>query len=83
MIYCGRPHSNVSGGAKSECITRLGAGGRPMKPYVLTIVLAVLIGLILGVGFYAFIYAKGYSYLASDPAACTNCHVMRGYHDGW
>jgi len=54
-----------------------------MKPHVLTFVLAVLIGLILGVGFYTFIYAKGYSYLASDPTACTNCHVMRGYYDGW
>ncbi len=54
-----------------------------MKPHVVTTILAVLIGLILGVGFYTFIYAKGYSYLASDPAACTNCHVMRGYYDGW
>jgi cytochrome c nitrite reductase small subunit len=54
-----------------------------MKPHVTLSVLAVLIGLILGVSFYTFIYAKGYSYLASDPAACTNCHVMRSYYDGW
>jgi cytochrome c nitrite reductase small subunit len=54
-----------------------------MKPHVVSIVVAALIGAILGVGFYTFIYAKGYSYLASDSAACTNCHVMRGYYDGW
>jgi cytochrome c nitrite reductase small subunit len=54
-----------------------------MKPHVITTVLAVLIGLVLGVGGYTFIYAKGYSYLASNPAACTNCHVMRSYYDGW
>ncbi len=54
-----------------------------MKTRLLSMILAVCIGLIIGVGFYTFIYAKGYSHLASDPAACTNCHVMRGYYDGW
>lgn len=54
-----------------------------MKTRLVTMILAVCIGLIVGVGFYTFIYAKGYSYLASDPTACTNCHVMRGYYDGW
>jgi cytochrome c nitrite reductase small subunit len=54
-----------------------------MKPHVVINVLAVLIGLIVGLGGYTFFYAKGYSYLASDPAACANCHVMRGYYDGW
>jgi cytochrome c nitrite reductase small subunit len=54
-----------------------------MKRIALTTALAVLIGLVIGTGAYTFIYAKGYSYLASDPAACTNCHVMRGDYDGW
>ncbi len=45
--------------------------------------LAAFIGVFVGVGFYTFIYAKGYSYLSSNPAACTNCHVMIGYYDGW
>ena len=56
-----------------------------MKPYAAfaTKLLAVLIGLVLGLGIYTFIYAKGYSYLANDPAACTNCHVMRASYDGW
>jgi cytochrome c nitrite reductase small subunit len=40
-------------------------------------------GLALGVGAYTFVYAKGYSYLTNDPAACANCHVMQEYFDGW
>lgn len=43
----------------------------------------MLAGLAIGLGAYTFIYAKGYSYLSNDPAACSNCHVMREYHDGW
>lgn len=45
--------------------------------------LAVIVGIAIGVGSYTFVYAKGYSYLANDPAACTNCHVMQEYYDGW
>ena len=37
-------------------------------------VLAVLAGLVIGLGCYTFLYAKGYSYLTNNPAACTNCH---------
>jgi cytochrome c nitrite reductase small subunit len=48
-----------------------------------TVLLAVIAGTLIGVGGYTFIYAKGYSYLSSDPAACANCHVMRGQFDAW
>lgn len=44
---------------------------------------AVLAGIAIGVGAYTFIYAKGYSYVTNDPAACANCHVMRGHFDAW
>jgi len=47
------------------------------------LLLGILIGVVVGVGCYTFIYAKGYSYLTSDPRACANCHVMRDYYDGW
>lgn len=47
------------------------------------LVLAVLVGVVVGVGAYTFIYAKGYSYLSNDPSACTNCHVMQAQFDGW
>src|ERR1051325_10680644 len=45
--------------------------------------IAVLAGLAVGLGGYTFVYAKGYSYLLNDPAACANCHVMREQLDGW
>lgn len=45
--------------------------------------IVVLAGVAVGLGGYTFVYAKGYSYLLHDPAACANCHVMRAYHDGW
>ncbi|HWR37523.1 MAG TPA: cytochrome c nitrite reductase small subunit [Clostridia bacterium] len=50
---------------------------------LLAILLGVLVGLTVGVGGYTFIYAKGYSYLTNNPAACANCHVMQDYYSGW
>jgi cytochrome c nitrite reductase small subunit len=54
-----------------------------MRPGRLILLLWVLIGSVLGVSGYAFVYAKGYSYLLNDPSACANCHVMRGQYDAW
>lgn len=54
-----------------------------MKLSVLVIVIGSLIGLAAGLGAYTFVYAKGYSYLTNDPAACANCHVMNDYYSGW
>jgi len=48
-----------------------------MRASLAMIILGVLIGVVIGVGGYTFIYAKGYSYLTNDPAACANCHVMQ------
>ncbi|MGH9791830.1 MAG: cytochrome c nitrite reductase small subunit [Candidatus Acidiferrales bacterium] len=47
------------------------------------LVLGATLGVALGVGAYTFAYARGYSYLTNDPAACANCHVMQEYFDGW
>ena len=46
-------------------------------------VAAILVGLTIGIGAYTFVYAKGYSYLTDDPAACANCHVMRDHFNAW
>ena len=46
-------------------------------------VTALVIGIMAGLGFYTFVYARGYSYLTNDPAACANCHVMREYYNEW
>jgi cytochrome c nitrite reductase small subunit len=44
---------------------------------------AVLFGIVVGLGGYTFVYAKGYSYLTNDPAACANCHIMRDHFAAW
>lgn len=45
--------------------------------------LALIVGSMLGLGAYTFVYARGYSYMGSDPTACANCHVMQEYYSGW
>jgi len=45
--------------------------------------LAVLLGLLVGVGLFTFGYGKGASYLSSNPKNCANCHVMQGHYDSW
>src|SRR5918998_4852514 len=47
------------------------------------VMIGVAFGVIFGIGGFTFIYARGYSYLTNDPAACANCHVMREQYDGW
>lgn len=45
--------------------------------------LGLLVGLPLGIGAFTFGYAKGFSYLSTDPKACINCHVMNQQYDAW
>lgn len=45
--------------------------------------LAVLLGVLVGVGCYTFIYAEGLSYLSTDPKACANCHIMNDQFASW
>lgn len=47
------------------------------------IVVLILFGVVIGVGSYSFIYAKGYSYLLDDPKACINCHIMQDNYRSW
>lgn len=49
----------------------------------LFIAFAVLVGFTVGIGSYTFVYARGYSYLSNNPAACANCHVMRDHYRAW
>jgi len=44
---------------------------------------AITAGLVIGLGAFTFVYARGYSYLTNDPAACANCHIMREHFDAW
>lgn len=47
------------------------------------VIVGIGIGLAVGIGVYTFWYAKGYSYMSNDPAACANCHIMNEQYDGW
>jgi cytochrome c nitrite reductase small subunit len=49
----------------------------------IALAIGIPLGLVLGLGGYTFVYARGGSYLTDDPAACGNCHIMREQVDGW
>ena len=49
----------------------------------LAITTAVSVGVMVGIGMYTFLYAKGYSYFTNDPRACANCHLMRDHYVAW
>lgn len=50
---------------------------------VVQILAVFVVGSLIGVGSYTFIYAKGYSYLTDNPEACVNCHAMEPQFEGW
>jgi len=50
---------------------------------VLTVVLAVVLGLAAGLGGFTLYYAEGFSYLSDEPEVCVNCHIMREQYAGW
>ena len=56
------------------------AGSRTSRPLVL---LAALMGILLGIGGYTFLYAEGFSYMSDDPEVCINCHIMQPQYDSW
>jgi cytochrome c nitrite reductase small subunit len=49
----------------------------------LKLLVAILLGALIGVGGYTFWYGQGFAYLANDPGACKNCHIMNDHFDGW
>ena len=61
------------------------SNGRSTGPGVTrpVVLLAVLIGVLLGVGGYTFLYAEGLSYMSDDPEVCINCHIMQPQYDSW
>ncbi|HET8623466.1 MAG TPA: cytochrome c nitrite reductase small subunit [Gemmatimonadales bacterium] len=44
---------------------------------------AAAVGLAVGLGAFTFGYAKGASYLSTDPAVCANCHIMGEHFTAW
>ncbi len=45
--------------------------------------IAILVGLVVGLGGATFDYASGLSYLSNDPKVCANCHIMNDQFDSW
>jgi cytochrome c nitrite reductase small subunit len=45
--------------------------------------IGMAVGVVIGLGSYTFLYARGASYLTDNPAACANCHIMQQQYDGW
>ena len=62
---------------------RRGPAGTTSPLVLVAVALGISVGLAFGIGAYTFAYAKGASYLGSDPAACMNCHIMKEQYDGW
>jgi len=52
-------------------------------PFRALLLFTLLIGGIVGLGAFTFVYAEGASYLSNDPGACVNCHVMQDVFDRW
>ncbi len=52
------------------------------RPTFLFIV-AGIVCIIVGLGLFTFVYARGDSYLSDDPNTCNNCHVMREQFQAW
>jgi len=50
---------------------------------IASIMIGMAVGLVIGLGGYTFLYARGASYLTDNPAACANCHIMWEQYDGW
>ena len=54
-----------------------------MNPLGVAVVLTCLLGIPAGIGAFTFVYAKGYSYLSTDPRTCLNCHIMSEQYEAW
>ncbi|MEQ8819789.1 MAG: cytochrome c nitrite reductase small subunit [Sumerlaeia bacterium] len=49
----------------------------------LSVSVALLLGVLAGMGVFTFGYGEGHAYLSNDPAACANCHIMQDHYDTW
>jgi cytochrome c nitrite reductase small subunit len=55
----------------------------PFDVGTIRLVIAVVVGAVVGTGLFTFRYAEGLSYFSSDPKACANCHIMNEQYDSW
>lgn len=59
--------------------------GESSKFRILTlfVITSALIGSMIGISFYTFVYGQGFSYFREGSEACANCHVMQEHYDAW
>ncbi|NLA24247.1 MAG: cytochrome c nitrite reductase small subunit [Bacteroidales bacterium] len=43
----------------------------------------IVLGCIVGAGFYTFYIAKAWTYLSESPETCVNCHIMKTEYTTW
>lgn len=60
-----------------------GVTGRGVLVRVLSVGVALMFGVLGGMGVFTFGYGDGAAYLGNDPASCANCHVMQDHFDSW
>lgn len=68
------PTRPPSSGWRRGLITQLG---------FLPLAIALIFGMLAGIGAFTFGYGQGASYLSNDPASCANCHVMQDHYNSW
>jgi cytochrome c nitrite reductase small subunit len=71
----GQDQNDARAAAKAPLATR--------SARVLPLLLALCLGVAVGIGGYTFRYAEGLSYFKKDPKACVNCHIMQPQYDAW
>ncbi|MCK9451981.1 MAG: cytochrome c nitrite reductase small subunit [Bacteroidales bacterium] len=56
---------------------------RLIPPPQWRVAVSIMMGAIVGLGFYAFYASKAYSYLSEAPETCVNCHIMAPQYATW
>ncbi len=49
----------------------------------LKIAVFAALAILVGLGVFTFIYARGGSYFSDTPQACVNCHIMNDVYNSW
>jgi cytochrome c nitrite reductase small subunit len=57
--------------------------GRAARRRAVAGVVAVLLGVLVGMGGYAVRYSHATDYLGKDPRTCANCHAMDDHYRAW
>jgi cytochrome c nitrite reductase small subunit len=47
------------------------------------VAVAIIVGVLVGLGSFTFDYAEGLSYFGNNPQTCVNCHIMNDQYAGW